>query len=669
MSKFHSGHDCGPCSLCHQKYRYYTHSAAWTEVYRGRLHRIEEEITDSSCICKPCERDIKRNLNRVDYLPRWRGKAAQHCLVQGCRSSTKIIRTSLFSSEQLLSSFNCTPLPEHANTPIAICEEHYGCIYRSTNQVMYAHSKCSTCGSNIKGQGRHCPDIAQVKRHFEAKCDIDLQILPGDFICTPCYNTHLDIIHQGSHISHDSDLEELVRSHPKPTATHIYTEVNERSHSMEVATHSMIMAVGKILIKKLAILFPDIYTTFIQEIMKILKLPKENTHSLKGEIPRKWIFSRLVNFFGHHLRYICKSRSCGVLLYRCGADLEVCLTKSLKLFQGTGLSFLALASEHESEEGIANCAMESVCSEINSTMHAQIAQTLKDDASFPYDISKFNVDDAVSRIDPKLWKTVALLTQTVTEKRNGTDPSKLSKRRKLHCLYCICVMLFATNRCCSVPIHVLLTDVMHSQGGSHELITMLNRFGAVASVETHRRFVQFQIQKQQKEGLLYDLDLAKFTVVTVDNIDFLQRHAMVYCGDQSRSWHGTSLQVVQPLSSRSVETSPQPTQLPSSPSRPQIQPIQPTEPVHKKITRRARSTTEYQKLHDDIPAPVSTQALDLLQTINPLNAISTNQYAPLKDKCSLLDFQLTAVETAELNSLKLSAFFYSLLRYGFLVAL
>ena len=59
--------------------------------------------------------------------------------------------------------------------------------------------------------------------------------------------------------------------------------------------------------------------------------------------------------------------------------------------------------------------------------------------------------------------------------------------------------------------------------------------------------MQFYIERKRKQGILSELNMERFTVVSVDNIDFLQRHAFVYCGDQSRSWHGTTVQAVQPL--------------------------------------------------------------------------------------------------------------------------
>ena len=37
-----------------------------------------------------------------------------------------------------------------------------------------------------------------------------------------------------------------------------------------------------------------------------------------------------------------------------------------------------------------------------------------------------------------------------------------------------------------------------------------------------------------------------FTLVSIDNLDFIHGHARVYCGKQQLSWHGTTVQIVQP---------------------------------------------------------------------------------------------------------------------------
>ena len=107
---------------------------------------------------------------------------------------------------------------------------------------------------------------------------------------------------------------------------------------------------------------------------------------------------------------------------------------------------------------------------------------------------------------------------------------------------------------------------------------MLNRLGAVASSETlDRHIVRVSAQRKQ-EGLLKRLDGRCFTVATTDNINFLQSHASVYSGSQHRSWHGTTVQVVQPQQSlKTVIAHPDElARVDMSPPQPSSDPLVPT---------------------------------------------------------------------------------------------
>lgn len=191
------------------------------------------------------------------------------------------------------------------------------------------------------------------------------------------------------------------------------------------------------------------------------------------------------------------------------------------------------------------------------------------------------------------------------------------------------VLLFCTNRKCNIPLHLLLTDLIDAHGGSKELIKILNNFGAIASLETYRHHVQYRIQNRLQHGVTSNFQKDAFTVVSMDNIDFLQSSAIIYCGDQSRSWHGTTVQAVQPFVSEETLAIVHSTMIPTS-SLP-----------HKK-SKRSRSLSEASSMNQ-FSFKVSEQNLSLEGNPHPLEHLSDNHYTPLKNK-KLSDFHLAIPE-------------------------
>ena len=109
---------------------------------------------------------------------------------------------------------------------------------------------------------------------------------------------------------------------------------------------------------------------------------------------------------------------------------------------------------------------EKCCSNLNERVQKQVKRLTDQDAAIPYDISKFNLDETISSIDPFLWKSIVHITRMGVKEGQDISHESRSQQRKLNCLYCLCVILFSHNKCCSVPSHLLLTDLIDSQGGS-----------------------------------------------------------------------------------------------------------------------------------------------------------------------------------------------------------
>lgn len=536
-SKYHTG-ECGPCYLCGKEQMRYDHFGSLSTEAQVFLQRHTGTIVpDSSCLCRSHQREEIRHRSDLDYVPLWKKhveKTADACISKcvypDCAATAENAKIIVPSTEYQ-SSF--AKVLNTSQGTVKLCNQHYQALY----QREHSHDPCAGCGLIPKVRQsafyRHSPDAATVCEILNTNTEFNVCLTEEDTLCKSCYDLHLVILKNLKKEQQTS--QQSLHSCLIQWSMTLSDDSNSLVYQAVLAT---VIHIAKLLLQDKAILLPQAATFFH------MNYPVEEENSClcldvgDGTITftNKWLLNQLILHLEPHMSYRCAAPRLGTVLYPRNGDLLKCLTHAL---------YQCTPQEQEPERPhLQNGA--TLLHEAGVILNDALLQETRKHRDRALDLTSFNLDDCIEEINPLIWDFVCLCTRSYREKTSRTHDEN-SHTKKVRNFAIICMLMFATNSSCDTIMHHLVADTVEMCSGSRNLVSILNRLGVCVSSDTHDRFVTLVAEKQQKASVWSELTPDVFTIVSVDNIDFLQRHATVYHGALSRSYHGTTIQIVQPV--------------------------------------------------------------------------------------------------------------------------
>ena len=272
-------------------------------------------------------------------------------------------------------------------------------------------------------------------------------------------------------------------------------------------------------------------------------------HGKKPQTKAQYIHKHLQNVLTSNLNtlFIKSVQLPRYLLLRTGCDLHHALYCALvdsrssrqfnKCFNRPSQSTSTPTSPSEEHE-------ELVLTEMNRTIHEQI-QVWVNRGQDSSTLCDMKLQEEIEKLNPRLWNMVWKLT---TPKHGSTiaTTTPSSRSRHLPCLFILAAIAHAAHPPCNYPLHLTLTDYIDSQSGSSELLQVLSRFGICVSRDTFQRHKTAVIVNRRQEGMQGKVLSGAFCIASIDNIDRLAPGKKITTRNDSRGFHGTSIQHVAP---------------------------------------------------------------------------------------------------------------------------